>query len=168
MSRENVSNRLRTKKHAGPPWVRSKSDARVLAEAERIFLRYLRRLGAVRHPAATAEFFRMRLAGLQHEELHAMFIDANMRVLGCEQMARGTIDRAAVHPRDVVKRALELNASAVVVAHNHPSGASRPSLADVALTRRLQEALALFDIRLIDHLVVAASSYSSIAESGTL
>ena len=97
-----------------------------------------------------------------------MFLDNRHRVLQVEEMFQGTIDGASVHPRVVVQRALEVNAAAVVLFHNHPSGVAEPSHADQAITRRLSDALALVDVRVLDHFVVAAGESVSFAESGLL
>jgi DNA repair protein RadC len=98
----------------------------------------------------------------------ALFLDNRHRVLEVAEMFQGTIDGASVHPRVVVQRALEVNAAAIVFFHNHPSGVAEPSHADEALTRRLREALALVDVRVLDHFVVAAGESVSFAERGLL
>ncbi len=95
-----------------------------------------------------------------------LFLDTRHRVIGFEPLFRGTLDGAAVYPREVVKRALVHNAGAVILAHNHPSGDCEPSEADRAITRRLGEALGLIDVRLLDHLVVAGGTHVSLAERG--
>jgi DNA repair protein RadC len=97
-----------------------------------------------------------------------LFLDNRHRVIECEELFRGTIDGASVHPREVVKRALQLNAAALILAHNHPSGVAEPSQADQQLTRRLREALGLVDIRVLDHLVVGDGEAVSFAERGLL
>ena len=97
-----------------------------------------------------------------------MFLDNRHRVIQVVEMFQGTIDGASVHPRVVVQRALELNAAAVVFFHNHPSGVAEPSHADEAITRRLRDALALVDVRVLDHFVVAAGESVSFAERGLL
>jgi DNA repair protein RadC len=101
-------------------------------------------------PRATREFLRLQLGPLEFEVFSCVFLDNHHRVLAYEEMFRGTIDGASVHPREVVKRALALNAAALIVAHGHPSGVAEPSQADELVTRRLQEALALVGIRLLD------------------
>ena len=97
-----------------------------------------------------------------------MFLDCRHRVIAVEELFYGTIDTSAVYPRDVVRRALELDTVAVMFAHNHPSGDTEPSAADRALTTRLREALALVDVRVLDHLVVGTGGYTSFAERGWL
>jgi len=121
---------------------------------------------ALTNPKATREFLRVRLRDLQHEVFCCLFLDNRHRILGFEELFRGTIDGASVHPREVVKRALSQNAAAVILAHNHPSGVAEPSHADELITRRLKDALALVDIRLLDHIVVGDGQCVSMAERG--
>ena len=117
-------------------------------------------------PASAARCLRRRLHGLGHEVFVALFLDTRHRLIACEELFRGTIDGATVHMREVVRRALQLQAAALIVAHNHPSGVAEPSRQDVALTRRLGQALALVDIRLLDHFVVGDGEPVSLAERG--
>lgn len=129
----------------------------------------LMRVGpALTNPRATRDFLRMRLRDLPHEVFCCVYLDNRHRVVGFEELFRGTIDGANVHPREVVKRALSHNAAAVILAHNHPSGISEPSQADELITRRLKEALALVDIRLLDHLIVGDDRCESLAERGLI
>ena len=123
---------------------------------------------ALANPRATREFLRMRLRDLPHEVFCCVYLDNRHRVIGFEELFRGTIDGASVHPREVVKQALARNAAAVILAHNHPSGVAEPSQADELITRRLKEALALVDIRVLDHLVVGDGVCESFAERGLL
>jgi DNA repair protein RadC len=123
---------------------------------------------ALTNPRATREFLRMRLRDLEHEVFCCLYLDNRHRVIAFEELFRGTIDGASVHPREVVKRALTRNAAAVILAHNHPSGVAEPSQADELITRRIKEALALVDIRVVDHLVVGDGSCTSFAERGLL
>jgi DNA repair protein RadC len=120
------------------------------------------------NPRATREFLRMRLRDLRHEVFCCVYLDNRNRVIAFEELFRGTIDGANVHPREVVKEALARNAAAVILAHNHPSGIAEPSQADELITRRLKEALALVDIRVLDHLVVGDDTCESFAERGLL
>ena len=120
------------------------------------------------NPRATREFLRMRLRDLRHEVFCCVYLDNRNRVIAFEELFRGTIDGANVHPREVVKEALAHNAAAVILAHNHPSGIAEPSQADELITRRLKEALALVDIRVLDHLVVGDDVCESFAERGLL
>lgn len=117
-------------------------------------------------PAATREFLRLKLRDLDHEVFCALFLDSQNRVLAFETLAVGTINAANVYPREVLKRAMQVQAAAVIFAHNHPSGIAEPSLADRSLTERLSKALALVDIRVLDHFVVGEGRPVSFAERG--
>jgi DNA repair protein RadC len=118
-------------------------------------------------PALTREFLQIHLGAYEHEIFGVLHLDSRHRLIAVENLFRGTINNASVHPREVVKAALTHNAAAVVLFHNHPSGLSEPSAADELITRRLKEALALIDVRVLDHLIVAESIYS-MAEHGLL
>jgi len=119
-------------------------------------------------PEQTRDFLQLKLVDRKHEVFGALFLDNRHRVIQVVEMFQGTIDGASVHPRIVVQRALEVNAAAIVFFHNHPSGVAEPSHADEAITRRLRDALALVDIRVLDHFVVAAGGSVSFAERGLL
>lgn len=119
-------------------------------------------------PAAVKDYVRLQLGGLPHEVFALMFLDARHHLLAMEEMFRGTLSQATVYPREVVKRALAVNAAAVVLVHNHPSGAAEPSRADELLTQNLRSALSLVDVRVLDHLVVARDQVTSFAERGLL
>jgi DNA repair protein RadC len=119
-------------------------------------------------PARTREFLRMQLATREHEIFAALFLDNRHRLIEYVELFRGTIDGASVHPREVVKEALVRNAAAVIFAHNHPSGVAEPSQADELITRRLRDALALIDIRVLDHIIIGDSAILSFAERGLL
>jgi DNA repair protein RadC len=123
---------------------------------------------ALANPRATREFLRMRLRDLPHEVFCCVYLDNRHRVIAFEELFRGTIDGASVHPREVVKEALARNAASVIFAHNHPSGIAEPSQADELITRRLKEALSLVDIRVVDHLIVGDHGCTSFAERGLL
>jgi len=118
-------------------------------------------------PARTAEFLRIKLGGLDHEVFAMLALDSRHRLIEYIELFRGTIDGASVHPREVVKEALRLGAAAVLFAHPHPSGNSSPSQADEALTRRLSAALALVDIRVLDHFIIG-ETVTSFSELGLL
>lgn len=128
----------------------------------------LKRTGAVASPSQTRTYLRACLRHHQREVFACLFLDNRHRIIAFEEMFFGTIDCASVHPREVVKRALGHNAAALIVAHNHPSGTAEPSRADEMLTLRLREALALVEIRLLDHVVVGDTSATSLAERGCL
>ena len=122
---------------------------------------------ALSSPSLTREFLRMRLAGLDHEVFGAIFLDTRHRVITVEMLFQGTIDRASVHPREVLKGALAHNAAGLILFHNHVSLVSEPSQADELITRRLKEALALIDVRVLDHLIIAEPIFS-FSEHGLL
>ncbi len=136
--------------------------------ARRHFQELMRVGPALTNPRATRDFLRMRLRDLPHEVFCCVYLDNRHRVIGFEELFRGTIDGASVHPREVVKHALARNAAAVILAHNHPSGICEPSQADEIITRRLKEALGVVDIRLLDHLIVGDDRCESLAERGLL
>ncbi|MFT3763888.1 MAG: DNA repair protein RadC [Pseudoxanthomonas sp.] len=126
----------------------------------------LERGDALTDPSSAGRYFAQRLRHHAHEVFAALFLDTRHRAIGFEEMFRGTVDGAEVHPREVVRRALAHNAAAVIVGHNHPSGCPAPSAADRALTARLKQALALVDVRLLDHFVVGDGSPVSLAARG--
>ena len=119
-------------------------------------------------PGATREFLVARLRDLEHEVFCCLYLDNRHRLIEFEQLFRGTIDGASVYPREVVKQALQWNSAAVIIAHNHPSGIAEPSLADERITLRIRDALALVDIRLLDHIIVGDGASVSLAERGSL
>jgi DNA repair protein RadC len=119
-------------------------------------------------PRATQEFLAAHLQDREHEVFCCLYLDNRHRLIHFEELFRGTIDGASVHPREVVKQALAHNAAAVIVAHNHPSGIAEPSQADQLITRRVKEALSMVDIRLIDHIIVGDGVSISLAECGLL
>ncbi|HEY6133585.1 MAG TPA: DNA repair protein RadC, partial [Rubrivivax sp.] len=110
----------------------------------------------------------LQLGALEREEFAVLFLDSQHRLLQMKTLFRGTLNQTSVYPREVVKEALALNAGAVILAHNHPSGAAEPSRADEMLTRTLQSALQLVDVRVLDHLVVGRGVVVSLAERGLL
>lgn len=118
-------------------------------------------------PALTQEFLRIHLGACEHEVFGVLHLDTRHRLIVVENLFRGTLSSSSVHPREVVKAALNHNAAALVLYHNHPSGISEPSAADELITRRLRQALALIDVRVLDHLIVGESIYS-FAEHGLL
>jgi DNA repair protein RadC len=119
-------------------------------------------------PQVLRDWLRLQCAGLDHEVFLALYLDANHRLIAHEEVFRGTLTQTSVYPRELVKSALARNAAALAVAHNHPSGQAEPSRADEFLTQTLKSALALVDIRLIDHFVVAGDQCVSFAERGLL
>lgn len=139
----------------------------ILAAAELILSKKLKRLGKITKPTDAAEFLRARMGGLHHEEFHVIWLDNAHRILDCQRLFTGTIDGASVHPREVVRAALQINAAAAIFAHNHPSGVSEPSSADRALTDELRKALRLVGVRVLDHLIVG-SECVSMADRGLM
>jgi DNA repair protein RadC len=119
-------------------------------------------------PRATCDFLTAKLRDLEHEVFCCLYLDKRHRLIQFEELFRGTIDGASVHPREIVKLALQRNSAAVIVAHNHPSGIPEPSQADELITQRVKEALALVDIRLLDHIIVGDGVSVSLAERGLL
>ncbi len=126
----------------------------------------LERGEALTDPSAAGRYFAQRLRGQPSEIFAALFLDTRHRALAFEELFRGTVDGAEVHPREVVRRALAHNAAAVIVGHNHPSGNPEPSAADRAVTARVKQALALVDVRLLDHFVIADGPPVSLAARG--
>jgi len=122
----------------------------------------------IRSPADTEAFLQARMRHLDHELFCCLFLDNRHRVLRFDELFRGTIDGTSVYPREVVKEALAVNAAAVILAHNHPSGVAEPSQADERITRRLKSALDLVDIRLLDHLIIGDGKATSLARRGLI
>lgn len=144
------------------------AETDILAAAEDILRRRLERHGAISTPREAMSFLRARIGHLPHEEFHVLWLDGRHRILSTERLFTGTIDGTAVHPREVVRRALEVNAGAVVLAHNHPTGVAEPSHADRLITEELTKALKLVGVRVIDHLIITAGASISLAERGEL
>ena len=119
-------------------------------------------------PAMVKDYVGLKLAHLPHEVFAVLFLDSQHRLLALEEMFRGTLNQTSVYPREVLRRALAHNAGAVILAHNHPSGLAEPSRADEFLTQTLKSALALVDVRVLDHLVVGRGQVVSFAERGLL
>ena len=138
----------------------------VLAEAQRIVDARMVRGTSFKDPSVACEFFRNKLGHLEREVFAAVMLDTRHRLIDYAELFQGTIDGAEVHPREVVRAALRLNAAAVLVAHNHPSGEVEPSAADRAVTARLKQALALMDVRLLDHVIVGGGNSLSMANRG--
>jgi DNA repair protein RadC len=136
--------------------------------ARRLAREELRRGNALTSPEAVRDYLRLSLSTLPHEAFMGLFLDSQHRLLAAEELFRGTLAQTSVYPREVVKSALSHNAAAVIFAHNHPSGVAEPSRADELLTQALKQALALVDIRTLDHFVVAGSQVVSFAERGLL
>lgn len=140
----------------------------VLEMARRALAEEMHQRDALTSPTAVRDYLRLRLAGLQHEVFVVLFLDAQNRVLEVEELFRGTLTQTSVYPREVVKRALARNAGAIILAHNHPSGLAEPSQADRLLTDQLKAALALVDVKVLDHFVIAGNRSLSFVERGLL
>jgi DNA repair protein RadC len=119
-------------------------------------------------PEATRDYLKLRLHNYPYEVFAGLFLDNRHRVIAYEELFKGTIDGASVHPREVVRAALRLNAAAIIFAHNHPSGVAEPSQSDLRITQRLKEAMALVDVRVLDHLIVGEGQGISLAERGLI
>ncbi len=140
----------------------------VLEMARRHLAERLRRDSALESPQAVRDYLKALLRHEPHEVFGCLFLDSKHRVLAFEALFQGSIDSASVYPRQVVKRALAHNAAALILCHNHPSGVAEPSQADRVLTQRLKEALALVDVRVLDHFIVGDGEPLSLAEYGWL
>lgn len=154
---------------AAPNRPRQRGDA-IILRALSILESRLRRPGdCLSSPGAVRAFLMMHLAELEHEVFVAMFLDSHHRLIAWRQLFRGTLTQTSVYPREVVKEALRMNAGAVIFAHNHPSGLNEPSRADEILTQSLKSALAVVDVRVLDHLIVAGRAEPlSFVERGLL
>jgi len=155
---------LKTVKGLGP--AKRAELVAVLELSRRALAQQLTQKPLFNTPQAVRDYLQLQLGGLQHEVFAVLFLDSQHRLIALEEMFRGTLTQTSVYPREVVKQALTLNASSVVLAHNHPSGTAQPSRADEALTHTLKAALALVDVRVLDHFVVTASQAVSMAELG--
>ena len=138
----------------------------VLELARRALAQQLRERTAFDSPQAVRDYLQLHLAGRAHEVFAVLFLDSQHRLIAMEELFRGTLTQTSVYPREVVLRALHHQAAAVVLAHNHPSGSVQPSAADTALTQTLKAALALLDVRVLDHIIVAPGAALSMAEQG--
>ncbi len=123
---------------------------------------------ALHSPDAVKDYLRLKLGDRPHEVFAVVFMDSQNRVIACEELFRGTLTQTSVYPREVVLEALKRNAASVIFCHNHPSGAAQPSRADEALTLTLKSALALVDVRVLDHMIVTRAKVLSFAEEGLI
>jgi len=138
----------------------------VLELARRALAQQLAEREVFDSPGAVKQYLQLHLAARAHEVFAVLFLDSQNRLMGMEELFRGTLTQTSVYPREVVLRALHHQAAAVVLAHNHPSGSVQPSRADEALTQTLKAALALVDVRVLDHVIVAPGTALSMAEQG--
>jgi DNA repair protein RadC len=142
--------------------------AAVMELARRAAAQQLKHREALETPQAVKHYLQLHLGHKPHEVFAVLFLDARTRLIAMEELFRGTLTQTSVYPREVVQRALHLEAAAVVLAHNHPSGAVQPSRADEAMTQTLKAALALIDVRVLDHVIVAPGDAFSMAERGLI
>lgn len=142
--------------------------AAILEMARRAAEEELARDSTLDHPSRVKQYCRVTLAHRQIEHCIALYLDSQLRLIASGELARGTLSQASVYPREVVREALRHHAAALIVAHNHPSGLAEPSAADQAFTRHLKQALALVDVALVDHLIVAGDAVISMAELGRI
>jgi DNA repair protein RadC len=155
----------------GPQGPSSSAEAKLIAARElvrRALVETMQERDVLDSPAQVRQYLGIMLGKRDHEVFMALFLDAQHRVIAPEEMFRGTLTQTSVYPREVVKRALAMNAAAVIFAHNHPSGIAEPSRSDELLTQALKTALALVDVRVLDHIVIAGSNAISFAERGLL
>jgi DNA repair protein RadC len=147
---------------------RTATETEITHAAAELIRPRLERRNTLTSPEEVREFLAYRLRPIGHELFACLFLDNRHRLIEYSELFRGTIDGASVHPREVVKEALRLNAAAVIFAHNHPSGVAEPSQSDIRITQRLKDALALIDVRVLDHLIVGEGVTVSLAERGLL
>jgi DNA repair protein RadC len=150
---------------AAPYKVDANEDA-IIAEALAILNRRCQRGATMNSPNAVKQYLTLRAASHDREVFGCLWLDSQNRILACEDMFVGTLTQTSVYPREVARRALSLNAAAVIITHNHPSGAPQPSRTDEALTKTLKAALELVDCRVLDHIITAAGQAQSMAEMG--
>lgn len=144
------------------------AEDEVITQALAILARRVRRTVCFDTPKVVRDFLAVRMSSLDCEVFAVVFLDTQLRLIEAVDMFRGTISQTSVYPREIIKTALRLNASAVILAHNHPSGCAEPSRADEFLTQSLKTALATIDVRVLDHIVVAGGQTVSFAERGLL
>lgn len=139
-----------------------------LALAQELLIEELTSRSVFDTPRAVSDFLKLHFAGQPHESFAVLYLDAQHALIAFEELFRGTLTQTSVYPREVMKRALHHDAAAVVLAHNHPSGSVQPSHADELLTKTLGTALAMMDVRVVDHIIVAGAKTLSFAECGLL
>jgi DNA repair protein RadC len=143
-------------------------DSEIIEAALNILTKRLSRGSLLSSPRAARDYLALRFGGVEHEVFSAIYLTKRHQVIACEELFRGTLDGAAVHPRIVVKQALRHNAAALVISHNHPSGQIDSSQADELITARLKAALDLIDVKLIDHIITSGGASLSFAERGLI
>lgn len=143
-------------------------DDEILARAAVIAHERLTRMGKIASPADATDMITAWIGYKEHEEFGLIWLDTQHRVIKCEALFRGTLDACSVYPREILKRAIQLNAAAVILAHNHPSGVTDPSAADKTITKTIKDALSFIGVRVLDHVIVAPGSRYSFAEKGII
>ena len=144
------------------------SAADIIAMAKKLINRQFSKGRLMGCAESSKDFLALKLGQLEHETFCIIFLDTRHKVVAFEELFRGTIDGASVHPREVVKEALSVNASAVILAHNHPSGVPEPSQSDINITQQLKNVLAVVDVRVLDHIIVGGATTVSMAELGLI
>ncbi len=142
--------------------------AAILELAKRAIEEELTLASTLDHPSRVKQYCKVTLAHRRVEHCIALYLDSQLPLIASGELARGTLSQASVYPREVVREALRHHAAALIIAHNHPSGLAQPSAADLAFTRHLKQALALVDVALVDHLIVAGDEVASMAEHGRM
>jgi len=145
-------------------------DARTVARAIRILEKSFNTESdtPLSSPRAAKQYLQLKLGMLEHEEFHAIWMDNKNKIIAIEPLFRGTLTYCQVYPREIIKSALRHNAAAVILAHNHPTGNTTPSIDDIDLTKQLKDSLAIVDVRVIDHIIIAAGDTRSFAEMGDI
>ena len=159
---------MKVKNETPAAYAAAPDDDAIIAQACAIIDKRFATGDALTDPSAAGAYFKVKIGGSRREVFAVLFLDNRHRALAFEELFYGTIDGAEVHPREVVRRALELNAAAVIIGHNHPSGEPEPSAADRAVTQRLKQSLALVDVRLLDHFVCGSGAPVSMASRGMI
>jgi len=140
----------------------------IITMAKRILNRRFAKGQAMTDPQQSKSFLTLKLSQLEHEVFSILFLNNQHKVIAYEELFRGTIDSASVYPREVLKRALHHNAAAIILSHNHPSGEPEPSQSDIQITQKLQQALKMVDIRILDHIIIGGEEPVSLAERGLI
>lgn len=140
----------------------------ILELCRRVLSRKVNQSDVINSPETTRQYLQIHFQGLQREQFGALFLDTRNRVISLEILFQGTLDSAAIYPREVVKHALHLNAASAIFCHNHPSGDTRPSQADIRITKTLKDALALVEVKILDHMIVGSGDILSMAEHGLI
>jgi len=147
---------------------RALTEKQIMSAAKALIKKKFTKGASITSPDATADYFRSRYVNYEYEAFICIFLDNQHRIIKEVEMFRGTINSASIYPREVVKKALELNAAAVIFAHNHPSGLPTPSQEDKDITQKLKQALNLVDIRTLDHFIIGGAGYYSFSERGLI